>query len=256
MPPAAPAPFSSDVRRSVATAKPSSQPSTSAIRSSPIPFCGPKVLVAPKSPVSGLSTSLAATRVTPARRVAGRAEVHAGHGRQRGGAAVEHAVGRRPERGEHARATVVGAGAAEPDDDGPRSAVDGGEQQLADPAARRGLRVPVDQVQAGGLRALDVRRLAHAQHHRGHRRAVRAPTPSPPRARRRARRGGRRRSRGRRRPSARGRARRRAPCRRQPAAMASAASTAVRVPANLSGAMSTRMAAILAAATPSGMLGA
>jgi hypothetical protein len=57
---------------------------------------------------------------------------------------------------------------------------------------------------------------------------------SRPAARRRARRAARRRSRGRRRPSAPGRARRRAR-RRPPSAIAAAASTAVRVPANLSG---------------------
>ena len=77
MPPAAPAPFSSDVRRSVATANVSSQPSTSAMRSSSIPFCGPKVLVAPNSPVSGLSTSVAATRRHAGQPLPGRREVHA-----------------------------------------------------------------------------------------------------------------------------------------------------------------------------------
>ncbi len=87
--------------------------------------------------------------------------------------AVEHAVRRRPERGEDARSAVVGAGPAEPHHHGPRPAVHGREQQLADPTARGGLRVAVDEVQAGGLRALDVRRLPHAQHHRGHLRPVR-----------------------------------------------------------------------------------
>ena len=41
---------------------------TTGSRSSVIPFCGPKILVAPNSPVSGLSTSLAATsRTEPTR---------------------------------------------------------------------------------------------------------------------------------------------------------------------------------------------
>ncbi len=77
MPPAAPAPFSREVRRSVATANVSSQPSISTIRSSSMPFCGPKVLVAPKRPVSGLSTSVAATSSTPASRSRAGAEVDA-----------------------------------------------------------------------------------------------------------------------------------------------------------------------------------
>ena len=173
MPPAAPAPLSRDVRRSVAVANASSQPSTSAMRSSAMPFCGPKVLVAPKSPVSGMSTSLAATRVTPARRsrAADRSTWPTPARRRRPG--VERHVRRRPERGEQAGPAVVGARAAEPDHDGPGAGVHRGQQQLAHPAAGRRLGVAVDQVEAGRLRALDVRRVADPQHHGRHGRAVR-----------------------------------------------------------------------------------
>ena len=101
-------------------------------------------------------------------------EVHGRHGPQRGGPAVEHAVGPRAEGGQDARATVVGAGPAQPDHDRRRAAGHRGQHQLAHAHARGGLDRTRGQVQPGGLCALDVRRRAHPQHHRGHRVAVRS----------------------------------------------------------------------------------
>ena len=127
--------------------------------------------------------------------------------------------------------------------------VDRGRDQLADAVGRRaapasrGLRR--GQVQAARLGALDVRRAAVDQHRAGHRLAVRPATRSRPAGRRPARRAARRRSRGRRRPSAPGRARRRGRGAASPRRSPAAASTALSVPANLSGAISTRMAPIL-----------
>ena len=123
-----------------------------------------------------------------------------------------------------------------------RPALDGGEDQLADAVAAGELGAPVDQVQPDGLGALDVGHVLDEQDGRGHPLAVRGLDGDARAARRPARRGARRRTRARRRPSAPGRARRRARAVAHPVAMASAASTAVRVPANLSGAISTRMA--------------
>lgn len=105
--------------------------------------------------------------------LAGCGHVDAAHAHQGRRPGVERHVRRRPERGEQTGPAVVGAGAAEADHDGPRAGVDRGQQQLPDPAAGRGLGVAVDQVEAGGLRTLDVRRVAGTQHHRRHRRSVR-----------------------------------------------------------------------------------
>ena len=58
-----------------------------------------------------------------------------------GRAAGERAVGGRAERAEQAGTAVVGAAAAEPDDDPGRARVDRGEDQLADAERRRGLGV-------------------------------------------------------------------------------------------------------------------
>ena len=143
----------------------------------------------------------------------------------------------------------------------PRAGVERGQQQLADPAGRGLLGpLPAGQVQAARLGALDVRRVADHQQRRRRRLAERARDRDRERRRRRAPRAARRRTRGRRRPSARGRARRPGRAAASPSAIAWAASTAVRVPANLSGATRMRTASSCRAARrfhrPAGETGA
>ena len=157
-------------------------------------------------------------------------------------AGVEDAVGGGAEGGQHPGAAVVGARAAEPDDDRawPRRRPRRGSARRPRWSTPNSA-PPSIRCSPTTCARLDVGDVPDAQHRRPAPARRAGPRRSPPAARRRARRAARRRSPARRRPSARGRARRRARAVRQPAAMASAASTAVRVPANLSGAMSTRM---------------
>ena len=141
------------------------------------PFWGPKTLVAPRSPSSGLSTSEAATSSTPSTRARAAARSTScrsprpvaprvsASGRRRGGA----------ERGQQARSPVVGARAAEPHDHPGGALLAGGADELADAVRRGVLGVPLlgrGQVQPAGLRALDVGGAAVDQHRAGHRLAV------------------------------------------------------------------------------------
>ncbi len=143
-PPAAPAPGLSCARRSsarsVSEAKFAMRPSSSAMRSRGTPFCGPKIAVAPRSPVSGLLTS----DITMMLGV-GKPRIEAARidGRQRG-----KAVGRRrycaparigereTERREQAGAAVVGAAAAQPDHEAANARVEAIAYQLADAQGR------------------------------------------------------------------------------------------------------------------------
>ena len=174
------------------------------------PFCGPKVLVAPKSPVRGLSTSLAATSVTPSSRdrAADRSTVVT----DPSGAAPPSSTPSdvRAEGGQDTRAAVVRAGPAQPDHDGRRAAGHRGQHQLTHARARGGLAGPVDRCRPAACALSTYAVVAHPQHHRGHRVAVRPADRHGVEGSRRGRRAGRRRNRGRRRPSERGRARRRA----------------------------------------------
>ena len=124
-----------------------------ASRSSGIPFCGPKILVAPMSPSSGLSTSLAITRSTPANRSADVREVDRGQLGEPGRAGVERAaLGGGAERGQQPGAAVVGAGAAEPDDDPRRRRSRARREQLADPAGVAALGLAVLGLGSGAAR--------------------------------------------------------------------------------------------------------
>ena len=147
------------------------------------------------------------------------------------------------ERREQPRAGVVRAGAAETDDDPPRAVVNRGADELAHAVRRTALRVAtIRQVQPAGLGRLDVRRVLHHEdcrrslvavlvEHR-HRQQLAAQrgvqdvdetgTAVAPSATSTSSSSGAR--------------------RRHPSAIAVAASTAVRVPPNESGAISTRMA--------------
>ena len=156
------------------------------------------------------------------------------------------------ERGEHAGAAVVGGGAAEPDHDLARPALDRGGDQQAQPVRRGGLRVALgggEQVQPAGLGALQVGGVAVGgeQDLAGGRTAERVDGRHrhPPAAERRGEHVDEARARRRRAAGAAGRRRRRRS--RQPAATAAATSGAGRVPANLSGQISTRMPCSVAA---------
>ena len=218
------------------TARASRRPTGS--RSSAMPFCGPKVLVAPNSPVSGLSTSLAATSRDPADPLPGRRHV------DRRSTPVQRR--RHPRRGARRRWRPARPAArrrrrwcrcrpARPRRSSRR------RRPRRRPARPRRTSwrssAPSPPVRCSPQAcALSTYAVSPTTQHRGRRRrAVRAADGHARAARRRAPRAARRRSRGRRRTSAPGRARRPARPSRQPAAIASAASTAVRVPANLSG---------------------
>ena len=218
--------------------------STAAIRGSVMPFCGPNVLVAPNMPVSGLSTSVAATSSTSSNRSRAGSRSTCLMPRSAATPAVDPAVAVRAQRREEAGPAVVGAAAAEPDHDLAGAGLDRGDHQLADAVRRRqlGARRP-GEVDAARLRALDVRRVVGEQDPPGHRVAERAAHRQRASACRPGSRRGRRRSPARRRTSAPGRARRPAPAAASPRPWQRLASTAVSVPANLSGAMRTRMRA-------------
>ena len=158
------------MRRSRAAAYDSSQPSTTGMRSSAMPFCGPKVLAAPNRPVSWLSTSLAATTATSPSAGPGGRDVDGGDAVEAGRPRVQRTVGRGAEGRQQPGATVGGPAAAEAHHDLPGPGVDRGQDQLAD-AAGRGLlgALAAGQVQSAGLGALDVRRRPGEQHGRGRR---------------------------------------------------------------------------------------
>ena len=151
--------------------------------------------------------------------------------------------GCRAQHGEHTRATVVGGRTSQPDHDPARAAPDRGQQESADAAAGAALRLPLrarGEVQADRLRGLDVRRVPDAQDGGGHALPVRVRDRDAEQvtAERRVEHLDEPRSAvGHRHlldhsPGA---------CRAQPSAIAAAASSAERVPANLSGATTIRM---------------
>ena len=134
--------------------------------SSDAPFWGPKTALAPLSPSSGESTSLAMTRSTPRSR-SRTASRPATSSRRRGGErqpAVPEAGGRPdPQGAEQAGTRVVGARPTEPDDDASGAGVEGREHERADPRGRCHRWVALvrgEQVQAGRLRRLHVSRPA------------------------------------------------------------------------------------------------
>ena len=235
------------MRRSRAAAYDSSQASTTGMRSSAMPFCGPKVLAAPNRPVSWLSTSLAAISGDVGEAGPGRRDVDGGDALEAGRTRVQRTVGRGAEGRQQPGAAVGGARChrARRRPPGPR------RRPRPGPARRRrGSRPPRHALVGSGA----VRRPGHSRRTPSPPRAARSPAsarrrgrrPSRPAPRHRAPRGARRRNPDRRRPSARGRARRPGRDGASPSAIARAASTAVSVPANLSGATSTFTAAILA----------
>ena len=105
------------------------------------PFCGPKIAVAPRAPVSGLLTSDITVIVAAASRgssadASTRASAAEAFGRRRDGAPVR--VGEREsQRGEHAGAAVVGAAAAQSDHESAHAVV---EQRRGRARRRRGCR--------------------------------------------------------------------------------------------------------------------
>ena len=245
MPPAAPAPFSREVRRSVAAANLSSQPSTS--RS------GPR-----RSP-SAARRSWSRRRGRSAgcrrrwRRRADAGEPRRGQGRGRPWSPMSRAIAplsRMPSDVAPSAASTPAPPSLVPVPPSPTTilrAPDSTAARISSPTPKLSPNSgpPSTRCSPTAWALSTYADVLDAQHRRRHALAVRSLDGDRRGARRRARRGARRRSRDRRRPSAPGRARRRASAARQPSAMASAASTAVRVPANLSGAISTRMAAIL-----------
>ena len=186
------------------------------------PFWGPKTALAPLRPSSGESTSLAMTRSVPRRRsrAASRpAQVVLRDVGERQAAEREPVDRPDPEGREQAGAGVVGARAAETDDDAPRAGVERGEEQGADAERRRAGGVALvgrEQVQPRRLRRLEVCRGAAVARRRAA--ASRAPPGRAGRSSRRPapRRAGwrraRRRSPGRRRRAGCARARRAEPC--------------------------------------------
>ncbi len=212
-------------------------------RSSGMPFCGPNVFVAPNSPVSGLSTSLAATSRTPptrARATGPRSSV--GDPGQSDGAGVETCVEVAP-----SAASRPAPPSLVPLPPRPTTTV------VAPVSTAARTSSPTPYVVADSASTPPVRCRPHAWALSTY--AV-SPTTSTDRAG-----SAHRRVRGRSRPAARPRGRRgrtstkpgppsdigarssssAGACRAQPVAIASAASTAVSVPANLSGATRTRM---------------
>ena len=179
-PPAAPAPLPSAVFLSVASASRSSSASTACRRSSATPFCGPKTLMAPRSPSSGLSTSVAATSSHPGDPRPGRRPGRRSPGRR---ARRRRRPGRPPAwRSRPSAASRPAPPSLVPEPPSPTTtrvapASQAARDQLAD-AVGAGLLGPSllarREVQAARLGALDVRRAVVHQHGARHRLAVRA----------------------------------------------------------------------------------
>ena len=123
--------------------------------------------MAPKRPVSGLSTSLAATSSTAPSRVPGRGQLDRGHTGQGCHPAVQRTVRRRAQGPEQAGSTVVGATPPEPDHDPSGAGFERGQDQLTDPHGRGLLgALGTGEVHPARLGALDVGRAVDQQHAR------------------------------------------------------------------------------------------
>ena len=179
-PPAAPAPATSAAgcpespsgtprARATAPDQTRSAPSSRATSSGVAPFCGPYTAAAPRSPSSGLSTSLASTTSAPARpgcrpdrstrSTCSSPPPPAGTGSPRG---VEDPGA---ERGQHAGAAVGAGAAADGQHQPPAAGVQGGRDDLPEAGAGRGQRGehPAGQPdQAAGVGQFDHRRVVLA----------------------------------------------------------------------------------------------